>query len=144
MSLQDFIDDGYDQGGSALSDLYSARNYLYYAGNHIANEEWASAKSALYSAGDLFGSGFADLLSDTVHNKGLRRHWYDALYWIDDNWPTTPEVPEITMDALLSAMVTATDSQLMSFIGLVDAYRQSLWNKDFNVDLFAALARGFE
>jgi len=50
---------------------------------------------------------------------------------------------EVTMDSLLSAMVTATDPQLMNFIGLVDAYRQSLWNKPFNAELFAALAKGF-
>ncbi|GAH29755.1 unnamed protein product, partial [marine sediment metagenome] len=29
------------------------------------------------------------------------------------------------------------------FVGLVDAYRQSIWNRPFNKDFFAALARGF-
>jgi len=66
----------------------------------------------------------------------LKRSWE---YTIKD-----PPEAEVTMDAILSVMVTATDSQLMNFIGLVDAYRQSLWNKDFNAEYFAALARGFE
>lgn len=48
------------------------------------------------------------------------------------------------MDMLLSAMVGAKFNQLQYFIGIVDAYRQSLWNKPFNAEFFAALARGFE
>jgi hypothetical protein len=51
---------------------------------------------------------------------------------------------EFDMDILLSAMITATPEQLKKFIGLVDAYRQSLWNQEFDSEFFAALARGFE
>ncbi|GAI59416.1 unnamed protein product, partial [marine sediment metagenome] len=29
------------------------------------------------------------------------------------------------------------------FVGLVDAYRTSVWNREFNEEYFAALARGF-
>lgn len=50
---------------------------------------------------------------------------------------------EVTMDAILSAMVAAESEQIMYFVGLVDAYRQSVWNKPFNQEFFAALARGF-
>ncbi|GAH60107.1 unnamed protein product, partial [marine sediment metagenome] len=33
--------------------------------------------------------------------------------------------------------------QLTNFIGFVDAYRQSIWNRPFNREYYAALARGF-
>lgn len=49
----------------------------------------------------------------------------------------------VSMDAILSAMLTAEPNQVQYFVGLVDAYRQSVWNKPFNQEFFAALARGF-
>jgi len=48
------------------------------------------------------------------------------------------------MDTLLSTMLGATPEQVTYFIGLEDAYRQSIWNKPFNSEFFAALARGFQ
>jgi len=71
---------------------------------------------------------------------------YNLSRCLAESWEFTLEDPPgaVTMDSLLSVMVTATDSELMNFIGLVDAYRQSLWNKEFNAEYFAALARGFE
>lgn len=51
---------------------------------------------------------------------------------------------ELTMTKLINCMFTASFEELRSFVGLVDAYRQSLWNKPFDVELWAAIARGFE
>lgn len=53
------------------------------------------------------------------------------------------EAGGVTMDAINSAMLTATDDQYKYFIGLVDAFRVGLWNKPFEAEFFAALARGF-
>jgi len=50
---------------------------------------------------------------------------------------------EVTMDAVLTAMITADFDELRKFIGLVDAYRVALWNEPFNAEFYAALARGF-
>ncbi len=50
---------------------------------------------------------------------------------------------ELTMDAILSTMIGASPDQVTYFVGLVDAYRQSIWNKPFNAEFFAALSRGF-
>lgn len=50
---------------------------------------------------------------------------------------------DLTMDAILSVMITASEAEYRTFIGLVDAYRVGLWNKPFNAEYFAALARGF-
>ena len=51
--------------------------------------------------------------------------------------------PEIDMSAILIAMLRANPDDVMYFIGLTDAYRQSVWNRPFNEEFFAALARGF-
>jgi len=59
--------------------------------------------------------------------------------------PFITEAPatEVTMDSIVLAMLTATPDELKYFIGIVDAFRVSLWNQPFNVDFYAALARGF-
>lgn len=60
--------------------------------------------------------------------------------------PFITECPpsEVTMDSILLAMLSAAPDELQKFIGLVDAFRVSLWNKPFNAEFYAALARGFE
>lgn len=59
---------------------------------------------------------------------------------------TIDEAPDfdLTMDDLINAMLLADPYQVEYFVGLVDAYRQSIWNRPFNQEFFAALARGFE
>lgn len=52
--------------------------------------------------------------------------------------------PTITMEQILAAMVAATPDDVMDFIGLVDAYRQSVWNRPFDSEFFASMARSFE
>jgi len=51
---------------------------------------------------------------------------------------------DVTMPAILSAMVGAEYEELQQFIGIVDAYRVALWNEWFNIEYYAALARGFK
>lgn len=53
------------------------------------------------------------------------------------------EAAEFSMGALLSTMLSANPEQVEYFVGLVDAYRQSIWNRPFDKDFYAALARGF-
>ena len=76
-----------------------------------------------------------------------------TLYYGNWMWNTPYRIPyylrncisaDIDMDTILNTLLTATPYQIQYFIGLVDAYRQSLWNKPFNSEFFAALARGFE
>lgn len=50
---------------------------------------------------------------------------------------------ELDMDSLLSTMLSADPDQVEYFVGLLEAYRQSVWNRPFNEEFFAALARGF-
>ncbi len=56
---------------------------------------------------------------------------------------TSDDVPAITMQSILDAMVTANPDQTMYFVGLLDAFKQSVWNRPYNKEFFAALARGF-
>ncbi len=105
-------------------------------------EDWHSAFSAVSNWMKCVERIQTDIF-DMDENQWARNWFFRSIYYAWKEAPVVPEV-EVTMDAILSVMVTASDTQLMNFIGLVDAYRQSLWNKDFNVDLFAALARGFQ
>ena len=59
--------------------------------------------------------------------------------------PFITEAPpfELTMDDIINTMLTASPEQVNYFVGLVDAYRVSIWDKPFNEEFFAALARGF-
>lgn len=60
------------------------------------------------------------------------------------NFTTETSAEPFSMGLLLVEMFAATDDELLNFIGLVDAYRQSLWNKPFNKDFWASIARGFQ
>ena len=57
---------------------------------------------------------------------------------------TIESAGEVTMRAILDEMFSASNEELLQFIALVDAYRQSLWNKPFDAEYWAAVARGFE
>ncbi len=56
--------------------------------------------------------------------------------------PPTPY--ELTMSDILNTMLKAESSDIKYFVGLTDAYRQSVWDKPYNAEFYAALARGFE
>ena len=139
--LKDLIDAGYTQGGTAYTWFYTFKNDLLYAGNALQDNDVVTAGGHLINASASIGTARNYLLKEDALLKGLRRYWRDALYWINDNWPVGAEV---TMDAILSAMLGANFEQLQYFIGLVDAYRVALWNAPFNADFYAALARGFQ
>ena len=62
---------------------------------------------------------------------------YESMYWLKQ------EGGAVDMDAIIYAMLTAEPDEVMYFVGLVDAFRQSVWNRPFNQEFFAAIARGF-
>ena len=61
-------------------------------------------------------------------------------WWIATELP--PTAP--TMQQIINAMFTAKPAQISSFVGLTDAYKQSIWNAPFNAEMWAAIARGFQ
>ena len=139
--LKDYVDYGVAEGMTARLKLLSAASYLRNAGDHIQANEWPQANTDMHNAADSIGdAAFSAFYGGTMGMSFLKR-WRSAFYWIDDNWP---EAVEVNMDAILNAMLASDFDQLQKFIGIVDAYRVALWNAPFNVDFYAALARGFQ
>ncbi len=101
----------------------------------LANEDHTAIGQIINALDSINNCTYFNSYSEAPFNT------YNALYYYMVN---CTGADEFDMDSLLSAMVTASPDQLQYFIGLVDAYRQSLWNKPFNKEYFAALARGFE
>ena len=83
---------------------------------------------------------FLVVQSDLLYDPWDRSSFYESIYWAYKDAP--PAV--VTMESILAAMITATDDDFKSFIGIVDAYRVGLWNKPFDSNYYAALARGFK
>ncbi|GAI56337.1 unnamed protein product [marine sediment metagenome] len=124
----------------------------YGSGGGVARE-LGNASTAAHG-GDLDGVGTAlglaklamqDFIKECLSRRSYRnyylRDWLVACNnYIDAFAPADP----FTMDALINTMLEATPEQVTYFVGLVDAYRQSIWTQPFNHEFFAALARGFE
>jgi hypothetical protein len=109
------------------------------AGDKLRNQEFEQAGNFLIDA--------ADNLSALVCEMLYGAYWYEPSHWADYRWleldMADPPI-DVTMESILSAMLDADPSEVLYFIGLVDAYRQSVWNQPFNKDYYASLARGFE
>lgn len=103
---------------------------------------WLNAFSGVCSCINVIRGMFLNQF-DMKQEHYLDNHFFSCFYFARRDLPPPDPVP-ITMATILSAMVTAEPSQIQDFVGLTDAYRQSLWNKPFNKEFFAALARGFE
>ena len=104
---------------------------LTWEDNPNSGAQAKNVADALEIAVDQFGVG----------TTSVRQKLLQCLVWIDANWPVGDG--EVTMDAMLSAMVSAEPKQVTYFIGLVDAYRAALWNQPFNAGYYAALVQGF-
>lgn len=138
--LDDLIELTWYRYKTAYSDGTSIHNGLDLAGVNIANSEFEDAGTNLVWTADR---------ALNFRERALSRYAVDSFYiidalqWISDNWPSEPEPPEITMDDIINAMLGAEAGHIQYFVGLVDAYRQVMWNKPFNQEFFAAIARGF-
>lgn len=117
-------------------NLWSMGSYLINAATALKLEFFEQAAYNLDAAGDsahvasqLFSGGASNVYDDM----------YSAMHWIDGNM----DGGDVTMAAMLNAMLGASPYELTYFIGLVDAYRSAIWEKPFNAEFFAALARGF-
>ncbi len=61
-----------------------------------------------------------------------------------DNHTVSAEDIEFDMESILEAMLVADPDEVLKFIGLVDAFRNSVWTRPFNQELYAALSKGFQ
>ncbi len=51
---------------------------------------------------------------------------------------------ELTLFKMVNAMLDGVPTDIEMFVGITDAFRQSIWNRPFNKQLYANLARSFE
>jgi len=140
---------GYNNFTDAFSDLEdfweSANGWKHWVPIYISNAnseasgeawEWAIryTTTAIYWLSSIVFAGFDMYASQNNVSHFLASIWFAG---------AAAEPTEITMDAILSAMITADISQIEYFVGFVDAYRMALWNEPFNAEFYAGLARGF-
>lgn len=101
------------------------------AGEHIA-AQWHLIVAVAWGADAI----------DKLCGHGI---WGDYNYLVPEMFhrcdPT--EQAEFDMSALLSAMLTADPDEIQQFVGITDAYMQSIWNRPYSREFFAALGRGF-
>ena len=83
-----------------------------------------------------------DAVSDLTYGNWQLNTPYRIPYYLENCIEAA--APEVTMASMLAAMLAADPDEVEYFVGLVDAYRQSIWNQPFNSEFFAALASGFE
>lgn len=140
--LKNYIDLGYLDGAYAYADILNAQADLVLAGNYIEAEEWALANGSIRDAASLIATFASSLLSDDIWKEGLRGHWRDALYWINDNWPSNGPA-EVTMQAILDAMWGSIGGQTMTFISYIDAMRGSISEKTVFEPYLASYMRHF-
>ncbi len=137
--LQSLINDT-DTQLKAIGDYYFDGLYDQCSSLH----DWLDAEGNPNSADVVLSMRYnfgklRDKFSTSVGSYRIRL--INTLQWINNNWPTAGA--EIDMSAILNAMLAADFGELQYFTGLTDAYRVALWNKPFNAEFYAALARGF-
>lgn len=131
--------------GLAENRTSSARNSNSKAYTHYIASEDHSAIYDLYKAIDYNNQAIELLLAQGFYGWPGDTHALLNALNRSKACPFITEAPptEVSMDAILSAMISSDFDDLQKFIGLIDAYRVALWNKPFNADFYAALARGF-
>ncbi len=135
----DLLRDNYDGAWLfyewAADDFDAARVYWNGGNDHLALDKCITGCYRLASSVYYIIGRFTEVSPWYLLPKLHTLSWE---YSMDE-----PPAADVSMDAILSAMITASLDEYTEFIGLVDAYRVGLWNKPFNSEYYAALARGF-
>ena len=108
-------------------------NALYWAGYYIKIGNPAVGGAYLQDAQVQYDLAYQQIGDISPYTKN---NWY----YTEDN---LSGAYDLTMADILNTMLSADSYEVMYFMGLTDAYRQSVWNREFNQEFFAALARGF-
>ena len=134
--LLDYLDLKYSQTWTKALYAFNSAQEAYIHWN--ANQDHEAIYD-LYSAIRRLQEGMYLLVGKNVPDTGdYALPYFLRTYTIETGGD------EFTMGLLLSTMSEASADELKYFIGLNDAYRQSIWDKPFDKEYFAALARGFE
>lgn len=141
-SLITVLWDRYDEANVHRAEIFTKRDQALYDWNAADDHK---AIRHLIEGLDACGSYAVDMLARGFY--GYDGSDYALLCALDRSFANEfiTEAPEfeLTMSAILSRMVSASFSEFQAFIGYIDGYRVALWNKPFNSDYYAALARGF-
>jgi len=105
------------------------QNALFNDGNTTANWAWADVRTEMNAIKANWGGG-----TSTIGGRLL------AMF---DHINENMGGGEVDMPSILTAMLAAKPDEIEQFIGIVDAYRVSIWNRPYNEEFYAALARGF-
>jgi len=103
---------------------------LGWEGNPNSGIQAKKVADALEVEADHFAGGVATVAAKLIL----------CLSWINSNW----SVGGLTMDDILTEMLSATPTQLTKWVGITDAYKVAVWDAPFNAEYYAALARGFK
>jgi len=135
-------DTSYAWAVQSYEAILSANDYIiwYYDQAQIAN------------TGDNYKLAIQYLIG--ARNYFLNCHRYASLYrfFYNPEWGALALLDmvraegngaEVTMSAVLSAMLTADPDEVQQFVGITDAFMQSIWNRPYNREFYAALGRGF-
>ena len=143
----------YEQLIAILHTNYAnANTHRYYLNKEIneasldwnAGDDHAAIHDIIEGLGDIRDC-IVDILGGGFYGYNSSTYALPTALDYDMAFPAAPDIEEyeLTMAAILNTMLTADPEQTLYFVGLVDAYRQSVWNRPFNREFFAALARGF-
>lgn len=124
------ITDMYSDWNGIVSECYDLRNDLQTDGNPASYIGANNLAIDLGAVRNNWGGG-----SSTIGGRLLAMFDYlDAgIGGVD-----------VTMAAILSAMMSATFEELTQFMGITQAYKVAVWDTPFNEEFYAALARGFK
>ena len=143
----------YDQLISTLTSNYGLARSHHLTMNTAINIAWSKwyvpdDHACLYDVLQCLEQArdcFVDILSKSFYDWNGSTFALTTALDRDMACPFITEAPPftLTMADLINVMLVATPYEVNYFVGLVDAYRQSIWNKPFNAEFFAALAQGF-
>lgn len=126
---------------SRITDMYSNWNGVVQECNDLKSALWADENPLSYTA----CGAFAIDLGAVRNNWGggsstLGGRLLSMFDYLNDNIGGG----EVTMDHILTAMMSATAGQITEFMGITQAYKVAVWDAPFNEEFYAALARGFK
>lgn len=138
--LSERILEQYWKLGDFAESLGHFQGFLTIAANHLVNDDAVSAGNAMLGAIAWMEFALEDLDNGV---EGYRYKEYRTLSWINNMWPSDGEEYELTMEKIIFQMLLADPPEVMMFVGIADAYRQSIWNREFDENLYGTLAKAF-
>jgi len=139
-AYRNIIDDAKVLFGSADARNLNIYNHLLSVANAIEAENWLAA-----------ATGIRNVAQAHIATSWTQSHWpypytcyvTDALYWIDDNWPSGGEPYELTIDKMLEAMWDGDLLRWFHFVTYIDSMRAGIWNLEIYDTHLSDLYRHF-